>query len=85
MQVWAAWERLYGPVTIHNRLDILFARSDLLLAEINRNKKKKPKPYKIKAFLMDWYKPYRKAKQDKMKVAHATPQSMMRKFLSFFK
>ncbi|MDE8535509.1 hypothetical protein PZC41_14470, partial [Staphylococcus aureus] len=75
MEVWAAWERLYGPIILHNRHDILFARSDMLLAEINRNKKKKPKPYKLKPFLMDWYKPHRK-KKGKMEVAHATPQSM---------
>lgn len=54
IRLWAAWERLNGPVTLHERLDVLFARSDLLQAEMNRNKKKRKKPFKLKSFLMNW-------------------------------
>lgn len=63
--LWAAYERLNGPITLHERLDILFARSDQLFAEANRDRKKSKKPYKLKDFLITWYVPRKAKKKEK--------------------
>jgi hypothetical protein len=50
---WLAFERVFGPVTLHERMDILFARADWLFAEANRDRKKRG-PFKVHDFLIQW-------------------------------
>jgi hypothetical protein len=57
---WIVYERMFGPVLLHERLDVLFARSDWLLAEINRNRKKKNSKYRVEDFLTVWDKEQRR-------------------------
>lgn len=48
---WVAWEHEHGPITIHERIDSGFARSNWLFAEANRNRKKRKRPFQVSDFM----------------------------------
>jgi hypothetical protein len=70
-------------MTLHERLDVLFAKSDQLFAEANRNKKKSKKAFKLSTFLIDWSGGRNKPPKDAP--VHKTPESLRDKFLGLFK
>ena len=80
VMLWQAYERLYGPYLLHDRLDILFARSDLLFMEANRNRKKRSRPYKLKDALVSWGSGRKKKKP----VTAHTEESLFRKVVQAF-
>lgn len=51
---WMAYETNYGPVTLGERLDILFAHSDHLFASAHRDRKKRRK-FSVYDFLPSWW------------------------------
>lgn len=51
---WVGFEQMFGPITLHERLDVLFARSDALFAEANRNRKKRRTEFKPSDFIVPW-------------------------------
>lgn len=58
---WQVYEKMFGPLTIHERLDLLISRSDWLFANANRNPKKQKRPFKMDNFMPQWDKPPKKA------------------------
>lgn len=52
------FERMFGPITIHERLDVLFARSDANSQRIAAGKK--ARSVKTSDYLVKWFDPPKK-------------------------
>lgn len=61
---WMAFEKLEGPLLPHWRIDWSAATIASTVAEVNRNEKKKRKPFKNDDFMVDWESAFERAKQD---------------------
>lgn len=49
-----AFERLSGPIDLGERVDVAAAWIVTVLANIHRDRKKRPKPFVLSDFLLDW-------------------------------
>jgi hypothetical protein len=67
---WAAYERLYGTLG-EARNDVLVAHQMALLANINRDSKKRSKPYTAQDFLPQWRPREPQSWQDMKNMARA--------------
>ena len=54
IKLWEARGRVFGPLDLGERLDILFARQDALFAEANRDRKKRREPYTPEDMRTKW-------------------------------
>jgi hypothetical protein len=76
---WMAFDKI-SPISVGDKLDVLFARSDALFAEAHRDRKKRSTPYQVADFLPVWARPKQPQPGDPdalLRKAEAITQAMM--------